>query len=250
MSWLPTRRTIPVAHRGYSRVAPENTIAAARVAIAAGATHIECDVHGSAEGTPYVIHDPTVDRTTGQSGILAEMRNTEIDGLDAGSWKAPVYRGEAVPRLDAFLAFLGGKGISLALEIKAPRIEAAVLQAVRETAFPLQKLTLFAFDFDVLVRARRMEPQLHLTHLVNATVDEAEWAAAVARAAEHGFSAIGPNEALATERRVESAHAAGLSVFAWTVDEAARMKTLADYGVDAIMTNDIELGVATLNVTG
>ncbi|MEM6531301.1 MAG: glycerophosphodiester phosphodiesterase family protein [Myxococcota bacterium] len=246
MSWLPSQRTIPVAHRGFSRVAPENTIAAARVAIAAGATHIECDVHASAEGTPYVIHDPTVDRTTGRKGAVAEMGDDELDALDAGSWKAPVYRGEPIPRLDAFLAFLGSKDMSLALEIKAPRIEEAVVQAVHATGFSFEKLTVFAFDFDALVRARRIEPRLHLTHLVENIADDTAWAASVARAADRGFAAIGPQETVATERRIDIAHASGLSVFAWTVDDAARMEVLAAQRVDALMTNNIELGLATL----
>ncbi|MEM6734311.1 MAG: glycerophosphodiester phosphodiesterase family protein, partial [Myxococcota bacterium] len=84
MSWMPRSHTLPVAHRGFSSRAPENTLAAYREALDAGATHVECDVHLSGDGTPYVIHDPTVERTTNGSGAVAELSDTVLGGLDAG----------------------------------------------------------------------------------------------------------------------------------------------------------------------
>ncbi len=245
MSWLPVSRTVPVAHRGYSAKAPENTLVAYREALAAGATHVECDVHMSADGTPYVIHDPDVARTTGQGGKVAQMRDTTIDALEAGAWKGAAYAGEPIPKLTSLLNLLKGKA-SLALEVKAKGMEEAVMGALRATGFPSSMLTLFAFDFGTLVNFRGLEPDLHCTYLVDRIADETQWAAEVAKARDAGMKAIGPGDYLVTARRVEMAHAAGLSVFVWTVDDPERMRELSACGVDAIMTNDPPLALRTL----
>lgn len=245
MSWFPVSHTIPVAHRGYSARAPENTLVAYREALDAGATHVECDVHLSADGTPYVIHDPEVSRTTGKSGQVAHLSDRELDALDAGGWKAPRYAGEPVPKLTSLLTLLKGKA-SLALEVKAKGMEQAVVGALRATGFPNSMLTLFAFDFDTLLQFRNLDPGLHCTYLVDRVEDDTQWAAELAKAREAGMQAIGPGDYLVTARRVEMAHAAGLSVFVWTVDDPERMRELSSFGVDAIMTNDPPLGLRTL----
>src|SRR5688572_21264861 len=64
---------VVIAHRGASALAPENTLAAFRLALAQGAPAVECDVHLSADGVPVVIHDATVDRTTDGTGEVAAL---------------------------------------------------------------------------------------------------------------------------------------------------------------------------------
>jgi glycerophosphoryl diester phosphodiesterase len=91
-SWLhPSQgyRTLVVAHRGASAEAPENTLAAFRLALEQGAPAVECDVHLSADGSPVVIHDETVDRTTNGKGAVAALTRAALRGLDAGSWHGP-----------------------------------------------------------------------------------------------------------------------------------------------------------------
>ena len=88
-----------VAHRGYSAVAPENTLPALAAGVLAGATFIEFDVRTTADGVPVVIHDRTVDRTTDGSGQVEDLTLEEISTLDAGSWFSPAYAGTPVPQL-------------------------------------------------------------------------------------------------------------------------------------------------------
>lgn len=98
-----------VSHRGANRFAPENTFAAADLALAQGADYIELDVHESADGVLYVHHDDTLDRTTNGTGPIGHALSSEIDALDAGAWFGPDFAGQPVPRLDAYLAHLRGR---------------------------------------------------------------------------------------------------------------------------------------------
>src|SRR5215204_6586712 len=102
-SWLhPGQgyRTLVVAHRGASAEAPENTLAAFRLALEQGAPAVECDVHLSADGSPVVIHDETVDRTTNGKGAVAALTRAALRGLDAGSWHGPGFAWEPIPTLE------------------------------------------------------------------------------------------------------------------------------------------------------
>ncbi|MCJ8140836.1 glycerophosphodiester phosphodiesterase [Falsirhodobacter halotolerans] len=98
-----------VSHRGANKFAPENTFAAADLALAQGADVIELDVRESADGVLYVHHDETLDRTTNGTGPIGHMRSADIDALDAGRWFAPRFEGQRVPRLDAYLEHLRGR---------------------------------------------------------------------------------------------------------------------------------------------
>ena len=114
-----------VCHRGANRIAPENTLAAARAAFDLGAAFVEIDVRTTADGELAVIHDPTVDRTTNGTGLVAHKTMAQLAALDAGSWFDPAFAGEPVPRLDAMLSLARGRG-GLYVEIKAADAAAVV----------------------------------------------------------------------------------------------------------------------------
>src|SRR5690349_12476749 len=107
-----------VAHRGYSAVAPENTLPALAAGALAGATLIEFDVRTTADGVPVVIHDRTVDRTTDGTGHVGDLTLDEVRALDAGSWFSPAYAGVRVPLLADVLDLL--RESQVLLEIKPP----------------------------------------------------------------------------------------------------------------------------------
>ncbi|MFM1875584.1 MAG: hypothetical protein RL266_1321 [Bacteroidota bacterium] len=98
-----------VVHRGANHLAPENTKASAEAAIKLGAHFVEIDVRTSNDGVLYIMHDPTVDRTTDGSGIFGSMTSAEIDKLDAGSWYGKEFKGEPVPKLREYLLWIKGK---------------------------------------------------------------------------------------------------------------------------------------------
>ena len=90
------------AHRGMDDVAPENTLAAFRMAFEAG-MGVELDVKASRDGQLVVVHDDTVDRTTNGTGRVAQMTLDELKSLDAGAWKGHEFAGERIPTFDEVL---------------------------------------------------------------------------------------------------------------------------------------------------
>ncbi len=100
---------IAVGHRGTTKFAPENTLAAHDIAVAMGARVIEIDVRMTVDGHFVVMHDARVDRTTDGSGRVDQMALAEIKRLDAGAWFAPEFAGERVPTLREALRNLRGR---------------------------------------------------------------------------------------------------------------------------------------------
>ncbi len=105
-----SRRDIEiVCHKGANEHAPENTLAAAQLCVDWGMDYVEIDVNTSKDGVFYILHGPEVDKTTDGAGKITDMTSEEIDRLDAGSWFAPEFAGEKVPRLEPFLRWIKGK---------------------------------------------------------------------------------------------------------------------------------------------
>ena len=109
---------IVIAHRGASAFAPEHTFAAYDLALDAGADYIEQDLQMTADGQLVVLHDDTLDRTTGGTctGRVIETMYADIADCDAGSWfnahaphrARPEYTQLRIPRLaEAFARYAG-----------------------------------------------------------------------------------------------------------------------------------------------
>ena len=98
-----------VCHKGANEYAPENTYASAQLCIDWGMDYVEIDVNRSKDGVFYLLHGPKVDATTNGHGCITDLTSEVIDSLDAGSWFAPKFAGEKVPRLEPFLAWIKGK---------------------------------------------------------------------------------------------------------------------------------------------
>lgn len=98
-----------VCHKGANKLAPENTLAAARLCVEWGVDTVEIDVHTSSDGVLYIFHGPNLQRTTNGSGWVGAYTAAELDRLDAGSWFSPAFAGEPIPRLEPFLRWIKGK---------------------------------------------------------------------------------------------------------------------------------------------
>jgi glycerophosphoryl diester phosphodiesterase len=123
-----------VCHRGANRHAPENTLAAARLAFDMGASHVEFDVRAAADGSLVVIHDATLDRTTDASGRIADKTAADLAGVDAGGWFAPHDAGEPLPTLRQMIELARDKGGRLYVENKDVAPD-RLIAAVREAGF-------------------------------------------------------------------------------------------------------------------
>ena len=107
------------AHRGLNRVAPENSLAAFEKTADAGLTWIETDVDILGDGTPIVIHDTSLDRTTNRSGSYYGLEKADLASIDAGSWFSPEFTGQPLPTLEQLIELLNRRGLNANIEIKS-----------------------------------------------------------------------------------------------------------------------------------
>lgn len=219
------------AHRGASAEAPENTLAAFSRAIDAGADGVEFDVHLSADGVPVVIHDDTLERTTDGVGPVAAWTLAGLRELDAGSWFAPEFAGEALPTLEEALHLLVGR-LRLNLEVKEPRAGMAVREILQ--AFPRADAVLSSFDYGALVQLRRAAPELPLAVLF----DAGGWQRALARAEALRACAFHPRADLVSRPLLAACRRLQLPVIPWTVDDPSTVRSLGRRGAAGIFTND------------
>lgn len=219
-----------IAHRGASGCYPENTLAAFRAAIEAGADMCELDVQLSRDGAMVVIHDDRVDRTTDGNGPVASMTLAEIKRLDAGARFDVCFKGEKVPTLEEVFDLVDGR-CALNIELKSPGLETKVANLVRARG-AVGSTLISSFDWEALARIRHIAPELRLGLLAS------RWPARLIGAAtEMKADAINPSYDIVTEDLCIAAHSREINVYAWTVDEPAVMRSLIADGADGIVTN-------------
>jgi glycerophosphoryl diester phosphodiesterase len=219
-----------IAHRGASSRFPENTLAAFAGAIDAGADMCELDVQLSRDGALVVIHDDTVDRTTGAQGAVAAMTLEQLKRLDAGFSFGLQFEGECIPTLDEVFTCVGGR-CALNIELKSAGLEQKVCAAIRDHA-ALATAMVSSFDWDALDRIRQFHPAVRVGLLASRWPVRLLGAATAIKA-----HAIHPRADIVTEDLCTAAHERILDVYTWTVDDLDTMRKLIAYGVDGIMTN-------------
>jgi glycerophosphoryl diester phosphodiesterase len=236
-----------IAHRGAGKRAPENTLAAFRHGAALGWTGYECDVKLSADGELFLLHDDTLARTTNGHGVAGAQDWSALSRLDAGSWHGPDHAGEPLPRLEAIARHCLARGHALNIEIKPTTgtdatTGRAVALAARElwreaveagrSPWPL----LSSFRPDALAAARIAAPELPRALLLE-SLQADSWQ----RADELGCVAVVPDHRLIDgPGLIAQRHADGLRVLVYTVNDAARARTLFDWGLDGVISDAVD----------
>lgn len=234
------------AHRGGAGLAPENTLRAFGNALDVGVSTLELDVHISTDRVAVVNHDRVLPDgeflawlTAADLGLptladaigLVVARAADEVCLNIETKFDVVHEGETAPR---------------------ERFAEVVVQTLRDAGF-LERASVQSFDWDVLDQVWALAPQVRLNVLTNTSYLEiglpgaSPWMAGVdidlhggdvvKAAANRGYAALSPQHTLLTAEMVEDAHAAGLQVIPYTVDEPSVMGSLVDLGVDGLITN-------------
>ena len=225
---------ICVAHRGFSGKAPENTLAAVRMAIALPYVHwMEIDVQLSKDGVPVVIHDYTLDRTTNGHGKVKDMNWEQIKRLDAGGWKSRAFRGEKVPSLEQVLDLAKGR-LHLNIELKTvrnlyPGIEKTVTDLICFKGMR-DDVVLTSFEAGALQRVKEIDP-FYTTGLIY----DSRLGDPARRVQELGCSFLSISFARLNPGLVKRLTEQGVKVMAWTVDKAKEMRRLADMHSDIMI---------------
>ena len=241
------------AHRGGSRLRPENTIVAFDHGLTLGADGLEFDVRLSRDGIAMVHHDETLDRTTSGTGRLAAHAAEDLERLDAGhhfvGLDGQPFRGQQcrVPRLAAVLARYPGVPCIIELKGSDPEIARRAVEVVR-AAGALGRVCFGGFSDAVLREARAQGPDV----TTSAAREEIRWFLyrswlhmAPRSTAYRGFQVPETSGAtrVVSPRFVRAARRAGLPVQVWTVDEPARMEKLLGWGVRGLITDRPDLAV-------
>ena len=230
-----------IAHRGISTRYPENTLAAFKGAIDAGAHMIELDVSLSKDRRLVVIHDETVDRTTNGTGAIKALSLKQLSQLDAGSWFDPRFNAERLPTLAQVLDVVKGH-LLVNIEIKPEAFEAQgptdaverqVIDLVRKTNMR-DDVLVSSFEWQVLENLSKMEPGIALGLLSEAPADEnlLHWYQRIKGISWH------PDYRILTRSQVETLHGVGARVFPYAVDGKIDTRGMLAMGVDGLIVDD------------
>lgn len=231
-------RPLVIAHRGFSSRAPENTLAAYRLAIDTGADLAECDVWLSADRVPVLLHDEHLKRTTGVDALVSELSLDKLRQLDVGRWKSKEFVGERIPTLTEALELVKGR-LRLVIEVKTAGMEQEVVAAIRAAATEPADVMIFSFHLEVIETIARIEPRLPTTWLIgHLPAGHAARREVIADAVRARASAIGLTRTRVDPAAARLAHESGLPVFVWTVNDPADMRYLVRIGVDGIITDE------------
>ena len=219
------------AHRGASAAAPENSMAAFRAAMEAGATYAELDVQHTSDRRIVVVHDGDLMRMAGDARKVGELTEAEIAAIDIGHRYDPRFAGEHPPTLGEVIALVRGRmklNIELKYNVPDPGLAPAVVELLRREDF-LDQVVITSLDYAALRQVKGIEPRLRTGHIVTASVGN------VLRT-EADFLSL--SSAQATASLVRRAHRAGKQVAVWTVNEPEVMLRMIERGVDNIITDD------------
>ena len=248
--YFDTPRPQLFAHRGASGEAPENTRVAFELALEQGVPYLEMDCHATLDGEIVIHHDETLERTTDAHGPVRALRFAELETVDAGfrfsadQGRTFPFRGRGVrvPRLAEVLAAFPEARVNLEVKQDDPPIAEEVVRIVRR-ARAERRVLLAAEDEAVLAKLRALDPG---TALGSSLADVAEFVRAGAEGRLESFAPRGhalqvPTHALGrplvTPEFVAAAHARGLVVHVWTINEPAEMRRLLALGVDGLMSD-------------
>ena len=241
-----------IAHRGASAHAPENTFAAFKKAIAAGADGIELDVRLSKDSIPVVFHDSTLRRLAKIERSVADLTAEELSKIDVGSWfnrafpqKADAgFSAETVPTLAGLLDFLHDYDGLIYIELKGENsaiyaLAEAVGDLIQRTD-RLSNIVVKSFNLEGVKVVKRLLPAVRTAALFEPKILNLlpKKTRILDESRKCGADEISLHYSLATKKFVRLARENNFSTVIWTADHPAWVKRAFDYGISAIITND------------
>lgn len=246
-SILSKAQTKIIAHRGFSSLAPENTLIAFQKAIECKADYFELDVHKTMNDSIVVIHDSSVDRTSSNDakGVITEMNYSDLATLTVGY---PVkfgdkYENEKIPTLREALELAKGK-IKVCIEIKTYGAEKEILKIINDLGVK-NDVIIFSFSYPILAKIRQLDKNISILYLINRAD---ELTLDYAKIIDSNAIGVG-NETTLTKEYLNFAHNKGIEVWKWTVNNEDDMQQLMDIGLDGLITDFPDKALKKRNIT-
>ena len=229
-----------IGHRGYAARAPENTLASIDAALRAGARAVEFDVRVAGCGTPVLIHDETLDRTTNGDGPVQRQTVEALQTLDAGAWFDPGFTDERIPTLSGALDRVVGRAHHIYPEVKGIREPSDVdgmVGIVRDCGMA-DRTTFISIDWSILERVRTRDAAIRIGFIV-VTADLFD--EALSRAVADAAAILDLNHEIVLDdpSLVERAKEEGVDVVTWTVNEPDEATRLRRAGVTGFTTDHV-----------
>lgn len=227
-----------IAHRGFSGVAPENTLAAFKKAIEVGSDMIELDVRLSNDGEVVVIHDETLERTTTGRGRVIDKSKDELKKLDAGSKFHPSFSGQKIPTLLEVLELARGK-VLVNIELKMGDYGYWTILNLADRALnEVERVGMFnqvvfsSFDPSALERVLKKNQTVPVAYLYNR-----HWIAPREVTGGQPLFALNCWKSVLTPENIFRAHQEGIRIGVYTLNTEEEMRKFIDMKVNAIITD-------------
>lgn len=229
------------SHRGYSAVAPENTLPSIQAAIDCGVAYAEIDVQQTSDGVVVLTHDTNLKRCTGCNVDVYDISWEELEKLDAGSWFSDEFAGTKIPSLEEVIKLAKGK-IKLNIEIKnnghSPELEAETVRLIRDLDFE-DECVVTSISYDSLKKVKEIAPEIKTGYILAMGVGN------YYDLPDADFFSV--ETTFINRKMVESIHDRGKQVHAWTVDLEKDSERMISLGVDNIITGDPPMVEAQIN---
>ncbi|WP_077612624.1 glycerophosphodiester phosphodiesterase [Clostridium sp. Marseille-P2415] len=219
------------AHRGSSREAPENTLAAMEKAIDDLADFVEIDVQETKDGVVVLGHDASLKRVSGINRPISSYSFEELKELDVGIWFSGEFRGERIPSLEEVMEYCKGR-ININIEIKnlgsRSELPDKVVELITEHQMK-EQCVVTSTRLSYLARIKELDPEIRTGYIISAAYGNYYSSDAI--------DFISLRSSFVSERLVEAAHEKGKAVHAWTVNSKSEMERMKMLGVDNIITD-------------
>jgi glycerophosphoryl diester phosphodiesterase len=220
-----------IAHRGASAAAPENTMAAVRLAIEQGADWVEIDVQLTATGEVLVFHDRDFKRVAKRALDLRDARPEDLAEIDIGSWFDPKFSAERTPTLREVLDTCRGRcGVLIELKYygEGGPLEQRVVEEV-ERAGMVDEVRLMSLDQNSVRKIRKLRPEWKVGLLSSVALGDLT---------RLDVDFLGLNGRAATPGRIRRARESGIDVYVWTVNDPVEMSAMISRGATGLITDE------------
>ena len=229
-----------IAHRGYSAIAPENTLPAFARAMEAGADSVELDLQLSADGVPMVFHDITLERIAGIADRIENLTREELAQFDVGTWFDPAFAGARIPTFAEVLEVIQSASKLIYLDVKPhctwTTEDIDRLLALLEGRGGLAQYVICSFSETFLDRTRQRSREVKLGYSIKNTD---AYPAQFSRAAddENSVTICEYRVLLENPTLVAMSRERGVEPVVWTVDDRGDWHQLIEIGIRRIITN-------------
>ena len=228
-----------IGHRGASSEAPENTLAANRLAFQQNADGIEIDVRLTKDHKLVCMHDKSTRRTADQELVIKESTLKKLKSLDIGLWKGMKWKGETIPTLEEVLEEIPeNKSIFIEIKTGTESID-PLIEDIQKSKIDSNCITVISFHQEVVKEVKQSMDSLNVNLLIAFSgPEEGSNEEVLQKLTEFKLDGVGAeNHSRLSHAFVAPILEANKKVHVWTVDNIEQAKIYKELGLSSITTN-------------